>query len=61
MIASIDSEEKIHYTYNNWADWQSDKNNEERKLMGAFYIDLSKAFDTIDNNLLLYKTNHYGI
>ena len=36
-------------------------NLDKGKLICAVYLDLSKAFDTVDKNLLLKKLAHYGI
>ena len=37
------------------------ENMENKKETISVYLDLSKAFDTIDHNILLNKLNHYGI
>ena len=37
------------------------KNNDQGQYSCAVYLDLSKAFDTVDKNILLKKLYHYGI
>ena len=36
-------------------------NIDEGKLTVSLFLDLSKAFDTINHDILLYKLHHYGI
>ena len=37
------------------------KNIDSGNLIGAVFLDLKKAFDTVDHELLIQKMSHYGI
>ena len=48
------------YTANEFVDCVIEK-RDRNKVTFNIYIDLSKVFDTIDHNILLFKLHHYGI
>ena len=37
------------------------KSKDSGKITCALFLDLSKAFDTVDRNILIKKLEHYGI
>ena len=46
---------------NNWINWQNIKNMEQGKYTVGIFLDLLKAFDSLEHSILLKKHNKYGV